>query len=149
MTAKGTVLSVENGYALVEVRRRAMCDGCSNDPSNPDSCGHACAMGALLGDRKNMTVSVKNTLGANVGDTVELESADQFVLFSAFLVFILPLILAFVGYFLTDVLTDNELVPYVSAAVGIGIGLSLCAIMEKKAKKNETKIVMKSIVSRS
>lgn len=147
MTAKGTVLSVDKDRALVEVRRRAMCDGCPNDPSSPDSCGHSCAMGAILGDRKNMTVSVKNTLDAHPGDTVELESPDRTVLTSAFLVFILPLILAFAGYFAADRLTSTEYIPYIAAAIGFAAGFLVCAITERKAKKSESNIKMKSIIS--
>lgn len=148
MTAKGTVLSIDKDRALVEVRRRAMCDGCPNNPSNPESCGHSCAMGAILGDRKNMTVSVKNTLDAHPGDTVELESPDRTVLASAFLVFILPLILAFSGYFAARCLISYEYISYITAAVGFTVGFLVCTIAEKKAKKSESNIQMKSIISR-
>lgn len=147
MTAKGTVLSADKDHALVEVRRRAMCDGCPNDPSNPDSCGHACAMGSLLGDRKNMTVSVKNTLGAQPGDTVELESPDRSVLASAFLVFILPLILAFIFWFAAGKITSNELAAYAAAAAGFVLSFVICLAVEKKTKKTGTKIAMRSIIS--
>ena len=89
METKGTVTSTAGAYALVEVRRRVMCDGCPNDPSAPGACGHKCAMGSLLGDRKNMTVRVKNTQNASEGDTVVLESAERTVLLSAFLFLLL------------------------------------------------------------
>lgn len=164
MTVKGKVISVEGDFATVEVRRRAMCDGCPNDTANrapagnneadkntapQSSCGHSCAMGALLGDRKNMNVSVKNTLGAQRGDTVELESPDRTVLSSAFLVFILPLILAFGFWFVADRIFDKELYSYIAAACGFALSLAICAAVEKRTEKTGAKIIMKDIVFRA
>ncbi len=44
----------------------------------------------------------ENTIGAKVGDTVEIESANSFVLTLALLVFILPFVLAAVLYFVVS-----------------------------------------------
>ena len=149
MQTKGTVTAIEGEYAKVEVRRRAMCDGCPNDPSGSDSCGHACAMGSLLGDRKNMTVRVKNTENAAPGDTVVLESAERTVLLSAFLFFMLPLILAAAGYFIAGALFASDAARWIGALSGFALAFAFSAIAERRARKNDTVIVMKEIAKKA
>lgn len=145
MQTKGTVVSISGSYAEVEVRRRVMCDGCPNDPNNPDSCGHACAMGSLLGDKKNMTVRVKNSAGAQCGDTVILESPDRTVLFSAFLFFILPLVLAAIGFAVGNALSGSEGVRWGCALVAFILAYVIAALAERRARKSDALIIMKEV----
>ena len=148
MQTKGTVTRLNGDYAEVEVRRRVMCDGCPRDRRDPDSCGHACAMGSLLGDRKNMTVRVKNLKNAVPGDTVILESADRTVLFSAFLFFILPLILAAALYTLCGAIFETEAARWIGAAAGFALAYAIGALVERRARKNDAIIVMKEIAAK-
>ena len=146
MQTKGTVTNVTGDHADVEVRRRVMCDGC---PRDGGECGHSCAMGALLGERKNMTVRVKNVKNAVPGDTVILESSDRTVLVSAFLFFILPLILAAAGYALGSALFGTEPSRWIAAAIGFVLAYAFGALAERKAKKNDAMIVMKDVMPRN
>ena len=148
MQTKGTVTAVDGAYALVEVRRRAMCDGCPNDPKDPNACGHKCAMGSLLGERKNMTVRVKNTQNAAEGDTVVLESAERTVLLSAFLFFILPLMLAAAGYAIASALSAPEMRRWIGAGAGFVLAYLIGAVAERRARKSDAIIVMKEIAKR-
>ena len=132
MTAKGTV---------------KMCDGCPKDSSADTSCGHSCAVGVLLGDRKNMTVRVKNTLGAKPGDTVELETKDKTVLMSAFTVFILPLALAFVFYFASRAIFDSAGISALCALAGIAVSCAVCAIAERRAEKDGSRVVLSAVIA--
>lgn len=161
MQTKGTVTAISGAYADVEVRRRVMCDGCPNDPNNPDSCGHACAMGSLLGDRKNMTVRVKNLKNAGIGDTVILESSDRTVLLSAFLFFILPLIFASIGFWLGGVIGDvfggsngdaiagmlggGDAPRWIGAIFAFVLAYVLASLAERRARKSDALIVMKEV----
>ena len=149
MQTKGTVTAIEGGYAKVEVRRRAMCDGCPNDRNGSDACGHTCAMSSLLGDRKNMTVRVKNTANAALGDTVVLESAERTVLLSAFLFFMLPLILAAAGYFIAGALFASDAARWIGAVAGFVLAFAASAVAERRARKSDTVIVMKEIAKRA
>lgn len=146
MQTKGTVVSVSGAYAMVEVRRRVMCDGCPNDPNNPDSCGHACAMGSLLGDKKNMTVRVKNSENALVGDTVVLESEDRTVLLSAFLFFILPLLLAAFGFAVGSAISQGETVRWICALAAFLLAYIFAALAERHARKSDSLIIMKEAI---
>lgn len=147
MTAKGTVKICDGGFAVVEVRRRVMCDGCPKDSSSVTSCGHSCAVGVLLGDRKNITVRVKNPLGAKPGDTVELETKDKTVLMSAFTVFILPLALAFVFYFASSAIFDSAGISAFSALAGIAVSCAVCAIAERHAEKDGSRVVLSAVIA--
>ena len=148
MQTKGTVTNVSGDYAEVEVRRRVMCDGCPRDSRDPNACGHACAMGSLLGDRKNMTVRVKNDKNAVPGDTVILESSDRTVLLSAFLFFILPLVFAAAMYFICGAIFASDAARWIGAAVGFVLAYVFGAIAERRAQKNDAIIVIKNVAPR-
>ena len=149
MQTKGTVTAIDGAYAVVKVRRRAMCDGCPHDPKDPNACGHTCAMSSLLGDRKDMTVRVKNTENAAEGDTVVLESAERTVLLSAFLFFILPLILAVAGYFIAGAIFSTDGARWIGALVGFVLAYVFGAVAERRARKSDTIVVMTAIAERA
>ena len=148
MQTKGTVTAIDGAYAVVEVRRRAMCDGCPKDPRDPNACGHACAMGSLLGDRAKMTVRVKNAQNAAEGDTVVLESAERTVLLSAFLFFILPLIFAAAGFGVGSLAASTEAARWIGAGAGFVLAYVIGAIVERRARKSDAIIVMTKIATR-
>ena len=86
MKTTGTVKSIEGKYAQVSVIRSSACDGCHSKGF------------CLSCSKKEMTVSVLNDIGAVPGDTVELYSPTGRVLGYAALVFVLPIVLAILGY---------------------------------------------------
>ena len=91
MIQSGTVTEVRADRITVRVMRESACAGCKQKKY----CDASCASSA---DRKPITVEVQNTLGAEVGDRVELCSDNRFVLGTTFFIFVFPLILAFVLY---------------------------------------------------
>ena len=96
MRTKAIVTAVqEDGVATVSVERRAACDGCHK---NAD--GSGCSICTLLGGNHCTEAKAKNTLGAAVGDIVEIESRSARMLGYAALVFLVPLLVAFAGYLL-------------------------------------------------
>ncbi len=86
MLSEGFVLKVDGEFATVGVKRHTACDTCRAN------CGGHCD--------KTSTVEtvVKNTLGAKPGDRVRLYSRTSTVMSFAIIVFVLPLIMAFAGY---------------------------------------------------
>ena len=141
MKQKAVVLSTEGKYALVEVSRSAMCDGCVKQ----DCAGHTCAAGAIFGSAKSMTVRVRNPLHAQVGDTVSVESADKTVLGYAALVFLMPIAVCAVLYGAAQALTEIQWIPYAAAAVGFVGAFALLGGIEQKKKKAEPDIVITEI----
>lgn len=143
MKQKAVVKSIFGDCAMVEVARNSMCDGCANR-----SCeSHTCAAGAMFGSAKTMTVRAQNPMGAAVGDTVWVETADSRVLKNAALVFLMPILVCIILYAVTAALFSIDWIAY--AAAGVGFVGAFCALglLEKKKKKEEPDIVITEVLS--
>lgn len=76
-----------------------------------EACSH-CAGRVVCGTAKKYTITVKNPISAQKGDTVVIENSAERVLAYSFLVFLLPVLLGIAMYL-----------------IFIGIGLVICAVM--------------------
>lgn len=85
MGESGRVVAVREGIAEVVVERSGMCARCG-----------AC----MVLETGQMRATVRNAVGAGVGDLVEVEMAQGSVLGAAAIVYLIPLVSFFVGYFL-------------------------------------------------
>ncbi len=141
MKQKAVVRSVFADYAMVEVARNSMCDGCVNQNCK----SHTCAAGAMFGSAKTMTVRAKNPVGAAVGDTVWVETADSRVLGNAALVFLMPIAVCMLLYAVTDALFSADWIAYAAAAVGFVGAFGVLGLLEKKKKNEEPDIVITGI----
>ena len=81
MTQKGIVKEIKGNYATVSVKRQSACDSCH-------------ANGYCVECKKSMDAVALNEVGAQTGDTVELESPTGTVLGYAALVFLMPVVMA-------------------------------------------------------
>lgn len=88
MKCEGVVKEKSDNVVTVEVVRRGACGG---DCSSCGGCGNSV-----------MKVAAKNSVNAKIGDTVLLESSTKRVLLSAFLVYIMPILLFFTVYILLE-----------------------------------------------
>jgi sigma-E factor negative regulatory protein RseC len=82
-TEQGLVIEVDNDIAKIRVGRHSDCKNC----------------GACPGDN-SIIISANNVVGAKPGQRVAFEMKDVNVLRAAFVVFIFPLIAAFIGVLL-------------------------------------------------
>ncbi len=108
MRVKGTVTEVNEKYAVVESERLSACEGCHKS-------SEGCSVCSLVGGNRIISVKAKNSLGACVGDIVEIETETKTVLFYAMLVFLLPVIIMISAYFLSGIFTEYELLRCVIA----------------------------------
>lgn len=114
MKTRATVVEIVDPHiAIVSVERRAACDGCHKSVD-----GKGCAICTLLGGKNRMQAPAKNAVGAAVGDIVELESRTARILGYAALVFLLPILLGLLGYFLAGRLGAGEGVALAAALGG-------------------------------
>lgn len=135
MKAIGTVESVDGTAAVVVSKRSSACAAC-------DKCenGAACHAQLVFGKQsEDVKIKVKNTVGAKVGDTVELEASSLKTLFAAAVVFILPIIAAVSGYLIASEKFHGEL-PCVAIML---LSFSACffilvKLMNVYVKKNLT-----------
>lgn len=88
MTNIGFVREINKNMAKVRFLRESACGG------NCSSCGGC--------KSKPVDRWIENTLNVDVGDKVEVKSDSGKILKSAFVLYIIPLIVFFAGYFITS-----------------------------------------------
>ena len=90
-------------------------------------------------------VVVENTLGANVGDFVEVEMGERYVLTAAAIVYVIPLVLIGVGIGLGTLI--NELAQALMALGGLVIGFVIAILLDRLVIRKKKGFVptMKSI----
>jgi len=79
-TEQGLVIEVNDNIAKVKVGRHSDCSNC----------------GACPGDN-SMIIDANNKIGAKIGQRVTFEMKETNVLSGAFIVFVMPIIVAFIG----------------------------------------------------
>ena len=99
---------LEDGTARVAVLRQSACSG---------DCHKCSGCGAV---RQTLTVTAQNPIGASVGELVLLRSDTAGVMKGAFVLYILPLVLFFLGYALGAVWNLGALMGGLAFTLGIG-----------------------------
>lgn len=104
----GRVVDVSGPMAKIVVVRRSSCENCG-----------ACGIGA----KPEISFTLKNDIGAKVGDRVIVEMHSKALLKVAFLVYTIPLAALIIGFILGQSLgTSGGLNPGQAELTGIGIG---------------------------
>ncbi len=127
-TAKVTRV-LENGTAEVSVKRQS---ACGHDCSK---CGGGCSE---LMVSSTVSVVAANPVRAMPGDMVRVESSTGGVLKAAVVVYLVPFLLFFLGYFLC---AAAQLGGGVSAAVGgcgFAVGVLLAVLLDRQVRRNQS-----------
>ena len=96
MKAVGIVKSTEKDYAYVEIIKKSACSSCEGCASKGK-----CHTELIFSESvKSYEIKARNHIGASVGDKVEVQSKGTISLMLAFMVFVLPVIVSIVSYFL-------------------------------------------------
>ena len=129
MKQYGFVVSISSDSVVIEVVRSSACgDKCG-------SCGGNC-------EKKVIKAEVKNRLDAKVGDYIEIEVADKSILKAAMLVYIMPLVLLFVGIWIGYVVGNSlenineELTAIVMGIIFMAISMLFLKKIDNVIKKN-------------
>lgn len=133
MTQRVTVLSVSGTSARVIHHRPTACHG------DCDHCEGGCGSMAA---KESLVVEAENLIGAKPGDQVVIEGETGKVASAILLVYVLPLILFFFGYFLGDRFGHGIL----CSIIGFVLGL-LCAILESRRQRKRGTEISFRIVS--
>ena len=88
MRQRATVEAVSGKIAVVSVLRESACSG---------DCHKCAGCGAV---KQTLQIRADNPIGARVGDKVYVDSSTGIVLWSAVLVYLVPILGFFAGYFL-------------------------------------------------
>ena len=121
-----------DSYAIVRVLKKSACG---------ENCA-SCKGGCVPTER---SVKVKNTISAKVGERVVLEMKDSKVLTAAFIVYILPMIVFFSGYFVGGKFFDEEGGKILTATLFALLTLPFLKIYDGKNKEKYMAEIVKRI----
>ena len=134
MTQKVRVKRVNpDGTAqVIHVRQSA----CSGDCHKCSGCG---------AQQETVEFTARNPIGASVGDLVTVETQTGPVLTAAAVLYVLPLVLFFLGYLLGQLLwSQGGLV----GCLAFGLGIGLCVVYDRRmGKKQETEYTITGFLS--
>ena len=97
----------DSGKAVLKVKRECACGG-------NESCNMKCF--SLQSDV--IEVTVENEIGAKSGDYVELEGKTSAILIYSAVVFVLPVFIGLTLYFIAQLFTESEFLPYIVSGIG-------------------------------
>lgn len=121
-----------NGRAELVVQRQSACSG---------DCGSCGGCGAV---QQTLLLTAKNAIGAAEGDLVYVETATGLVLKAAALVYLLPLILFLVGYFMAISLGGWA---YAVGIAGFLLGLLPATLFDRALRKRPPNYVIVGFVN--
>ena len=105
------------------------------------ACGHDCADCAgceTVIKQPEVVVVAQNPVGAKQGDIVLVESATGGILKAAMVLYIVPFLLFFLGYFLSTALGQGEGFAVTAALAGFALGLLLALGLDRYVKNRKS-----------
>ncbi len=127
MRENGTITQIEESRVWVSVKPGKDCEGCN-----------ICTVFASKNDYK---IPARGIPGLSVGDKVEIEVRPQKVVSSAFLLFIMPILSMFLGYFLGSEFfyryfpeTEQEITGIITGLIFFGLWMVLLYFYDRKTK---------------
>ena len=127
-TAKVTKV-FPDGRAEVSVKRQS---ACGHDCSK---CGGGCSE---LMVSPTVAVTAANPVRAMPGDMVQVESSTGGILKAAVVVYLVPFLLFFLGYFVCAALGMSGGISASVGIIGFAVGLLLAVLMDRKVKRNRS-----------
>ncbi|MDD4003147.1 MAG: SoxR reducing system RseC family protein [Clostridia bacterium] len=130
MIETGTVIKAQDGNIAVQFKRKTDCEKCKM---------------CMFSENSNIfEIEFENTVNASAGDIVSVEMPKRIVLFSSFIVYIIPLLFCaaglFLGYFIW-----GEIAAIALSAAFIALGFVFIILLEKYL--NKTKKLKKPVVT--
>ena len=133
MEQVGRVLEIKEGKALVQITRATACY---------DNCAHCGGCQST-----SLTVLAENNISAKTGQMVKIEMTAQRVIFAAFMIYIMPLIVLFSSYIGFYSLSNNQIQSGFFAGILFFVSyFVLKKIDERAAKSGKFKIVISKII---
>ena len=127
-TAKVTKV-FPDGRAEVAVKRQS---ACGHDCSK---CGGGCSE---LMVSSTVAVTASNPVRAMPGDTVRVESSTGGVLKAAVVVYLVPFLLFFLGYFLCAALDLGGGISAAAGGIGFAAGVLLAVLLDRQVRRNRS-----------
>ena len=133
MKQKVTVLKVDGTWAKVIHNRPTACHG------DCDNCAGGC--GAMAA-KERIIVEAENLIGAKPGDQVMIEGNASKVAYAIILVYVIPVVLFFLCYFIAD---HFMFYPSLLGILGFFLGIALAVILGRLQRKKGREIQFKIV----
>ncbi len=121
---KVTSISDNNKNITVQFDRKTACANCQMCLSSADN--------------MKVEINVLNTLNAKLDDTVEVGIGDRYVLTSALIIYIIPVILVAIALIATQKI--SEIYQIISIFAALAVGIIISCILDKKMGKSKDSI---------
>lgn len=136
MEQVGYILATDKGQAKVEVKRLS---GCSGTCKSCSGC-----------DTPSVVVNLENSIGAKIGDLVEIRGQGNTILKYTFLIYMVPFAMLVAGLvmgiskFKSMGYENYELYGFLTGIVSLFLSFGLLKLVDNRAK-NKTKDMMKMV----
>lgn len=143
MVSEGKVVRIDGSYAVVATERRAACEGCHKRAEDG-----SCSVCTLMGGETRLDTRALNTVGAEVGDTVQLESSSAKMLWYALLVFILPCVVAIAAYAAVACFSSDEALRILASIAGFALALVSVALYSHFFVKGRADVIISRVIEK-
>ena len=143
MKNEAKVIATDGIYATVEVERSSACEGCHKSED-----GQGCSVCTLMGGNRKFSATAHNKMRACVGDRVVIETKTERVMLYALLVFLLPVVVAILGFVVASFMTDRAVWQTVGAAIGFGLSFLGLFIYSRNVQKKRCDIEITEIIAK-
>ena len=117
MVRAGRVLSSQNGMIRICFQKPASCDGCKG-----------------CGNHTEAQITLMSPSAASEGDTVLVRFPDKSLVFSAIIVYILPLCVFLAGLIVGKLAFGSDTVSVISALLGLLISFFMLRKIDRRKK---------------
>lgn len=135
LTQKGIVKKTDGEYAGVSVMRSSACDACH-------------AKGFCVECKKTMEARALNAVGAEAGDTVELESPTGTVLGYAAIMFLMPVVAALGSYLTASLWLSETASLLVSLAFFLAAFVFIYLFFNSKSIREKNTVTIVKIIKK-
>lgn len=133
MRETGVIVSEKQNHVTVQMIRGDKCNGCN--------------LCETIGPNQ-MQIVANNSLGAKIGDTVEVEVPPGKVLGYSFIIFIIPIIMMIAGYFIgTSVFGGSEGIGIICSLSALAIAFLLIKIIDSQLGRDDQSAQVINIIS--
>lgn len=115
----GRVVRIEGDAVEIAVPRNEKCKSCGICP---------------LTENGLVLLKVKADTQVKVGDRVRIKTKDRYVILSAFILYIIPVIALIFGYFLGGIFFSPEPLKIIFGFLFMGISFAVNRVLDKKIK---------------
>ncbi|MDA3837680.1 MAG: SoxR reducing system RseC family protein [Candidatus Delongbacteria bacterium] len=120
---KGFVVKIEDKYAYIEMVLNSSCTNCANK-------------GICATDDKPALLKIPNKYDLVAGDRVDIELTTGTKLTSGFLLFIFPILLMIIGYYVGYIVEPSDGAGMIGSLFGLTSGVIILIGINRKVTKN-------------